>query len=103
MTFFSIATTSMPWSGKIVKGWSKLDEFTRILSSPIGGEGSARMAAFAVMAGADAAAQYVEAIPLWIDIAATVAAFAAAFWITRWSSARARRRAGAILSPGNAS
>jgi hypothetical protein len=25
----------MPWSAKITKGWSKLDEFTRILSSPI--------------------------------------------------------------------
>jgi hypothetical protein len=25
----------MAWSARIVKGWSKLDEFTRILSSPI--------------------------------------------------------------------
>jgi uncharacterized membrane protein len=60
-------------------------------------------AAFAVMAGADAAAQYVEAVPLWIDIVATVAAFAAAFWFTRWSSARARRRAGAAADPGSPS
>jgi hypothetical protein len=60
-------------------------------------------AAFAVMAGADAAAQFVEAIPLWIDIAATVAAFAAAFWFTRWSSARARRRAASFANPGGAS
>ena len=45
----------------------------------------------AVMAAADAAAHYVEAIPLWIDIAATVLAFAAAIWFTRWSSAWARR------------
>jgi hypothetical protein len=34
MTFFSIPTISMDWSARIVKGWSKLDEFTRILSSP---------------------------------------------------------------------
>jgi len=60
-------------------------------------------AAFAVMAAADAAAQFVEAIPLWIDIAATVAAFAAAFWFTRWSSARARRRAASFANPGGAS
>ena len=60
-------------------------------------------AAFAVMAAADAAAQYVEAIPLWIDIAATVAAFAAAFWFTRWSSARARRRAAPFANPGGGS
>ena len=31
MTFFSIATISMPWSAKIAKGWSKLAELTRIL------------------------------------------------------------------------
>jgi hypothetical protein len=35
MTFFSIATISMAWSGRIVKGWTKLDELTRTLSSPI--------------------------------------------------------------------
>ena len=35
MTFFSIATIWMAWSGRIVKGWSKLDKLTRILSSPI--------------------------------------------------------------------
>jgi hypothetical protein len=50
-------------------------------------------AAFAVMAAADAAAEYVEAIPVWIDIAATVAAFVAALWFTRWYSALVRRRA----------
>jgi hypothetical protein len=33
MSFFSIATIWMPWSAKIVKGWSKLDELMRILSS----------------------------------------------------------------------
>jgi hypothetical protein len=35
LTFFSIPTISMVWSGRIVKGWSKLDELIRILSSPI--------------------------------------------------------------------
>ena len=40
-------------------------------------------AAFAVMTAADAAAHYIEAIPLWIDIAATIAAFAGAVWFTR--------------------
>jgi hypothetical protein len=52
-------------------------------------------AAFAVMTGADAVAQYVSAIPLWIDIAATVAAFAAAVWFTRWYPAVVRRRVAA--------
>ena len=59
--------------------------------------------AFAVMAGADAAAHYVEAIPLWIDVAATVIAFAAAFWFTRWSAARARHRAEIAGNPGSVS
>ncbi len=49
--------------------------------------------AFAVMTAADAAAEYIEAIPLWIDVAATVAAFAAALVFTQWYSARVRRRA----------
>ena len=45
------------------------------------------------MTAADAAAEYVDAIPLWIDVAATVAAFAAALFFTQWYSARVRRRA----------
>jgi hypothetical protein len=49
-------------------------------------------AAFAVMTAADAAAHYVEAIPLWIDIAASVIAFAVAIWFTRWYPAVVRRR-----------
>jgi hypothetical protein len=49
-------------------------------------------AAFAVMTAADAAAHYIEAIPLWIDIAASVAALAAAVWFTRWYPAVVRRR-----------
>jgi hypothetical protein len=56
-------------------------------------------AAFAVMTAADAAAQYVEAIPLWVDVAATVVAFAAAFWFTRWYPATVRRR---LALPGGA-
>jgi hypothetical protein len=52
-------------------------------------------AAFAVMTGADAAAQYVPAIPLWFDVAATVAAFVAAVWFTRWYPAVVRRRVAA--------
>lgn len=49
-------------------------------------------AAFAIMTAADAAAEYVEAIPLWIDIAVSIAAFAAAIWFTRWYPALVRRR-----------
>ncbi len=48
--------------------------------------------AFAVMTLADAAAHYVEAIPLWVEIAATITAFAAAVWFTQWYPARVRRR-----------
>jgi hypothetical protein len=39
-------------------------------------------AAFAVMTAADAAAHAIEAIPLWVDIAASVVAFAVAVWFT---------------------
>jgi hypothetical protein len=49
-------------------------------------------AAFAVMTAADAAAHYVEAIPLWIDVAASIAAFVGAVWFTRWYAALVRRR-----------
>jgi hypothetical protein len=48
--------------------------------------------AFAVMTGADAAAEYVDAIPLWIDIAATVLAFAAALLFTLWYPAAVTRQ-----------
>jgi hypothetical protein len=56
-------------------------------------------AAFAVMVLADTAAEYVEVIPLWVDIAATVAAFAVAFWFTRWYPALVQRRAGLSETP----
>ena len=39
-------------------------------------------AAFAVMTAADAAPHAIEAIPLWVDIAASVVAFAVAVWFT---------------------
>jgi hypothetical protein len=47
-------------------------------------------AAFAVMTIADAAADYIEAIPLWIEIAATISAFVAAVWFTQWYPAVVR-------------
>jgi hypothetical protein len=57
-------------------------------------------AAFAVMTAADAAAHYVEAIPLWVDIAATIAAFVGAVWFTRWYPAVVRRRVGLAGNAG---
>jgi hypothetical protein len=48
--------------------------------------------AFAVLVAADAAAEYVPAIPLWIDIAASVAAFVAAVWFSRRYPDVVRRR-----------
>ena len=62
-----------------------------------------RTAAFAVMTAADAAAQYVEAIPLWVDIAATIAAFVGAVWFTRWYPGVVRRRVGLAGNTGSAS
>jgi len=56
-------------------------------------------AAFAVMALADAAAEYAEAVPLWVDIAATVIAFVAAFGFTQWYPQVVRRRAGITGTP----
>jgi hypothetical protein len=47
---------------------------------------------FAVHVGADAAAEYVPAIPLWVDIGASIAAFAGAVWFTRWYPAAVQRR-----------
>ena len=49
-------------------------------------------AAFAVLVGADLAAEYAPAVPLWIDVAASVAAFAAAVWFSRWYPGAVRRR-----------
>ena len=59
-------------------------------------------AAFAVMTAADTAGQYVDAIPLWVDVAATIAAFAGAVWFTRWYPAVVRRRVGLASGAGSA-
>jgi len=49
--------------------------------------------AFAVLVAADAAAEYVPAIPVRVDVAASIAVLAFAFWFTRWYPARVRQRA----------
>jgi uncharacterized membrane protein len=41
---------------------------------------------------ADIAAEYVAAIPIWVDVAASVAAFVAAVAFTRLYPARVRRQ-----------
>jgi hypothetical protein len=48
--------------------------------------------AFAVLVAADAAAEYASAVPLWVDVAASVAAFAGAVWFSRWYPGAVRRR-----------
>ncbi|HKA61863.1 MAG TPA: hypothetical protein VKH83_05525 [Methylomirabilota bacterium] len=48
--------------------------------------------AFAVLVAADAAAEYVPAVPLWIDVAASIAAFGAAVWFSRRYPDVVRRR-----------
>lgn len=50
-------------------------------------------AAFMVLVAADAAAEYVTDIPLWIDVTASVAAFIAALSFTVWYPAMVQRRA----------
>ncbi len=47
-------------------------------------------AAFAAMVLADGVMLYLPAVPLWIGIAVTIAALAAALWFTRWYPARVR-------------
>jgi uncharacterized membrane protein len=48
--------------------------------------------AFAMLVAADAAAEYVEAIPIWVDVVASVVAFAGAVWFSRWYPAAVQRR-----------
>jgi hypothetical protein len=48
--------------------------------------------AFAVLVAADALAEYVAAIPIWVDVVASIAAFAAAVWFSRWYPAAVQRR-----------
>jgi len=55
-------------------------------------------AAFAVLVAADAAAEYLPAVPLSVDIAASIAAFGGAVAFTLWYPARVRRAVGG--SPG---
>jgi len=52
-------------------------------------------AALAAMVAADAAAEYVPAIPLWVDVAVTIAAFAGAVAFTVQYPKAVRRAAGA--------
>jgi hypothetical protein len=46
--------------------------------------------AFAVLVATDAAAEYVPAVPLWVDIAAAIAAFLGAVGFTLWYPAATR-------------
>ena len=55
--------------------------------------------AFAIMVAADVAAEFVPAIPLWVDVAASVAAFVGAVWFTRWYPAKVRRAVAAAFGP----
>jgi signal transduction histidine kinase len=54
--------------------------------------------ALAIMVAADASAEYVSAIPLWVDIAATVLAFAGAVIFTVRYPAAVRRAAQAAVA-----
>jgi len=49
--------------------------------------------AFAILVAADAAAEYLPIVPLWLDITASVAAFSGAVGFTVWYPAFVRRRA----------
>jgi hypothetical protein len=51
-------------------------------------------AAFAVLVGADAAAEYLPAVPLTVDVVASILAFAGAVAFTSWYPAKLRRAAG---------
>jgi hypothetical protein len=54
-------------------------------------------AAFAVMVAADAAAEWVSAIPIWVDVVVSIAAFLAAVWWSRWYPAKVRRAVAAAF------
>jgi len=54
--------------------------------------------AFAVLVAADAAAEYLPAVPIWLDVVASVAAFVGAVGFTRWYPAHVQRRALAAVS-----
>ena len=48
--------------------------------------------AFAVMVASDVAAEWIPAIPLWIDIGATLVALGGAIWFSNWYPAVVQRR-----------
>lgn len=50
--------------------------------------------AFAVMVAAHAVVVFAPAVPVWVDLAVTIIALAAALRFTAWYPARARRKAG---------
>lgn len=50
-------------------------------------------ATFAIHAAADGAAEYVPAIPIWLDVAVSIAALVGAVWFSRWYPESVRRRA----------
>jgi hypothetical protein len=53
--------------------------------------------AFAVMVAADVCGEWVPAIPIWVDVAASVAAFVGAVAFSRWYPAKVRRAAAAAF------
>ena len=50
-------------------------------------------ATFAIHVAADGAAEYVPAIPTWLDVLVSIAAFGGAVWFSRWYPEAVRRRA----------
>jgi uncharacterized membrane protein len=50
-------------------------------------------AALGLVTICDAAAEYVPAVPISVDVAVAVSAFVAAVWFTRWYPTALRRRA----------
>jgi hypothetical protein len=53
--------------------------------------------AFAVLVAADVAAEWVSAIPIWVDVVASVAAFVVAVWWSRWYPAKVQRAVAAAF------
>jgi hypothetical protein len=54
---------------------------------------------FAILVAADAAAEYVPSIPIWLDVAVSIAAFGGAVWFSRRYPDVVRRRALANAAP----
>jgi len=49
--------------------------------------------AFAALCAADALAEWVPAVPIWVDVAGSVLAFVVAVWFSRWYPRVVRQRA----------